>query len=738
MLLGQGQYAGDVRLPGLLHLAVVRSMYPHGRLESVSLEAARRLPGVQAFAAADLPEIRGPLTDGGPPGATAHPRPVLASGKVRYSGEPIAALVAEDPFTAVDAAGLVEVQITPFDGVGDVMAATAAGAPTLHAGMESNVAGRVERGFGDIEAAFDGAPVVVRQRFRLGRVAGGYLEPRASTASFDRASGCLTLWTSTQWVYGVRDRVAALLGLAPERVRVLAPDVGGGFGAKGMVYPEEVLVAALALRLGRPVRWVATRSEDTAATTQSHGTVVEAELAAEADGTLRGLRARLWHDVGAYAAPGILQSDNILSHLVSAYRLPALAAEVSLVYTNAVPSGYIRGGGREVGNFVVERLMDRLAAELQRDPTEVRRRNLIGPDQMPYPTGYLRPPDRAIVYDGGDYPRLLEAALEAIDYAGARREQAGGARIGIGVACCVEQAGIGLPEPSRVRIAPDGTIRAYLGSTPQGQGHRTVFAQVVAERLGWPLEQVEVIAGDTTAVSNAANTAGSRSAFEVGNAAALAATAARRLLLERAQRVLEATEADIELGPAGATVRGAPARGVTLVQLLDGQELEAQQTFQSRGTYSSACHAVVVEVDPGTADVKILRYAIAHDCGRAINPLLVEGQLLGGLLHGLGYALLEEAAYLPDGSFVSTSFLDYALPGPKLLGTAPHLVHQESPVFGNPEGFKGVGEAGTISAPAAVIGAVEDALRHLGLDVALGTIPLTSTRLFELLAGTAD
>jgi carbon-monoxide dehydrogenase large subunit len=496
LLLGQGQYAGDVRLPGMLHMAVVRSIYPHGRLEGVSLESARQLPGVQAFAAQDLPETGGSLGDAAPPGASAHPRPVLASGKVRYSGEPIAIVVAEDPVQAADAAALVEVQIAPLAGAGDVQAATAPDAPLLHEDMTSNVAGRVQRGFGDAEAAFSGAGVVIRQRFQLGRVSGGYLEPRASAASFDPASGQLTIWTSTQWVYGVRDRIAALLGLEPGKVRVLAPDVGGGFGAKGMVYPEEVLVAVLAKRLGRPVRWVATRSEDTAATTQSHGTLAEAELAADADGKLRGLRVRMWHDVGAYTGPGAMQSDNILSHLVSAYRLPALAAEVLLVHTNAVPSGYIRGGGREVGNFIVERLMDRLARELGLDPAEARRCNLIMPDQMPYPTGYVRAPDRAVVYDGGDYPRLLEAALTAIDYRGAREQQAAGARIGVGIACCVESAGIGMPEPARVRIEPDGTARAYLGSTPQGQGHRTVFAQVVAERLGWPVERVEVIDPD--------------------------------------------------------------------------------------------------------------------------------------------------------------------------------------------------------------------------------------------------
>lgn len=733
---GKGQYAGDVTLPGMLHVAVVRSVYPHARIDQVNLESARAMPGVAgAFALADLPEIKSSLGDPAPPGLRAEPRPVLAGAKARYVGEPIAVVVAETQALARDAADAVEVACSPLDGVGDVQSALRQGAPVLHEDIGRNVAGEVRREFGDIDAAFSDAPVTVRNSFRFGRVIGGYMEPRATAATVDADTGRLTLWTSTQWVYGVRDRIANILGLDKARIHVLAPDVGGAFGAKGQVYPEEILLAALALRLKRPVRWVATRTEDTQATGQSHGDTAEAELAADRDGTLRGLRVRLQHDVGAYAGPGLGQSDNILSHVVSAYRLPALEAVSTLVYTSTVPTGFIRGGGREIGNFIIERMMDLLARELEMDPAEVRRRNLIDAAEMPHDTGFKRMGTRPVVYDGGDYARLLDTALEAVGYADARRQQAAGARIGVGVACCVESAGIQQPEPATIRIQPDGQVHAYLGSTPGGQGHRTTFAQVVAEHLDWPVDKVQVFVGESDSVAASANTAGSRSALEVGNAAAVVAASARRLLLERAQTALEAHPADLEVGPSGASVRGVPDHQVPLPGLL-GEPLEAQETFQSSGAYTGACHAVVLQVDPETATVEVLRYAVAHDCGRAINPLLVNGQLQGGLVHGIGYALMEQAVYLPDGTFATANFADYTIPGRGVpVSMQPKLVEVQSPVLGNnPEGFKGVGETGTIAAPAAIAGAIEDALRRCGIEATIGEIPLTPTRIYDVLA----
>jgi carbon-monoxide dehydrogenase large subunit len=356
---------------------------------------------------------------------------------------------------------------------------------------------------------------------------------------------------------------------------------------------------------------------------------------------------------------------------------------------------------------------------------------------MPYDTGYKRM-GRPVVYDGGDYPRLLEAALEAGDYDEARRQQAQGACIGVGVACCVESAGIQQPEPARVQIQPNGDVHAFVGSTPGGQGHRTVFAQVIAEHLGWPIERVQVFAGDTSTVPNSANTAGSRSALEVGNAAAAAARAARTALLGRAQARLEVAPEDLEVGPGGVTVRGVPGRQIALAQLVDGDgALDGENTFQSNGAYTSAVHVVVLEIDPETTTVRVLRYAIAHDCGQAINPLVVEGQLQGGLVHGLGYALMEEAVYQPDGTFATANFADYTLPSRGIpMEVQPRLVEVHAAVLGNnPEGFKGVGETGTIAAPAAVVGALEDALRRMGKQAEIGILPVTPRRLYDLLQG---
>lgn len=741
LLRGRGQYVEDVRLSGMLHMAVVRSPYPHARIERVNLEAARALPGVVGvFAASDLPEIHGSMGDPAPPGFKAAPRQVLARERVRYVGEPIAIVVAEDAGAAHDAVDLVEVDFTPLDGVGNVVAASAPGAPVLHDDIGSNVAGEVQRGFGDIEAAFASGATTVHIRARLGRVIGGYMEPRGTAASFNPESGRLTVWTSTQWVFGVRDRIASVLDIDKALIRVVANDVGGGFGAKGQIYPEEILVPALAQRFRCPVRWVASRTEDTQATGQSHGDVAEAELAANPDGTLRGLRIRLQHDVGAYGGAGLGQSDNILSHVVSAYRLPALEAQSIVVYTNSVPTGFIRGGGREVGNFIIERLMDRLAQALDLDPAEVRRRNMIQPQDMPYTTGYLRMGTRPVVYDGGDYPALLQAALDAADYTAARQRQAAGEHLGIGIACCVESAGIQQVEPAKLRVLPNGDVRVYLGSTPGGQGHRTVFAQVVADQLGWPVNRVTVVAGDTESVENSANTAGSRSALEVGNAAARVAQRARELVLQRARAALEVAAEDLLITPDGVEVRGVPGRNIGLVQLLDGEPaLEAEEQFQSSGAFTSAMHIVVLRVDRELATVEVLRYAIAHDCGQPINPLLVDGQLQGGLVHGAGYALMEEAVYLEDGTFATANFADYTIPGRGIpMEIRPRLIDLRAPVLGNnPGGFKGVGETGTIAAPAAFAAALEDALHTFGISADVTSLPVTPNRLFAFLRGTA-
>lgn len=723
LITGRGRYAGDLRFPGLLHAAVCRSTVPHGVLGGIDLDAARSMPGVvAAFAAGDLPEIRGVMVDAVFPDVHLVGRPVLAKDRVRYIGEPVAVIVAEDAYQAADAAAAVGIESEPISAVADVLAATSAGAPSLHPPHESNVAGRLVREFGDLDAAFAQAAFVDRHRYRLARVAGGYLEPRACCAMWDKATDHWEIWTSTQWVHGVRDRVAEMLGVHVSQVRVRAENVGGGFGPKGVPYPEEVLVAALARRLERPISWVAGRSEDTASSMQAHGDTIDVEVAVDATGRLLGLKAHLLHDIGAYAAAGAALAATITNHMLSAYRVPAYRADIDLVYTNAGPTGFVRGGGREVGNFTIERTMDRIAAGLGLDHVEVRRRNVVRTDEMPYETGLP-----GIVYDGGDYVALLDRVSAAV------KQERAGPRTGVGIALSVERTGIGWAEEARLAIHADGSAVASLGSTPGGQGHDTTFAQVVATSLEWPIEKVRVVTGDTDTVARGAVTAASRSAFEVGNAAAMAGASARKRLIEMGAELLEADAADLVLSPEGVHVRGLPARSIALSRILSEGSLEISEVFQAPPAYASACHAAVVEIDPDLGSVRIVRYVIGHDSGRSINPLLVEGQLHGGYAHGLGYALLEEAVYQPDGVFVSGSFLDYLIPSPPDVAVVPEMIQVESEVFGNPQGFKGAGESATIPAPAAIAGAVENALRKLGSSAVVSEIPITPERLFNAL-----
>ncbi|MDQ6790303.1 MAG: xanthine dehydrogenase family protein molybdopterin-binding subunit [Candidatus Dormibacteraeota bacterium] len=734
LITGRGRYSGDIDLPGLVHLAVVRSTLPHALVSGVDLEEARALPGVlAAWTAADLPDGARHFEDWAPRHVTGRPRPVLASDEVRYVGEALAVVVAETAYQAADAAQAVFADLEELPGVATVETALSDGAARAHRELDSNVAGQTTLGYGDVEAAFAASDTVTASaRLSASRACGSAMEPRTVTAVRDGEDGGLTVWTSTQSVFGVRDAIAEMLALDPERVAVRAEDVGGGFGPKGTIYPEEVLVAFAALQLGRPVRWTATRSEDTTTTVHAHGTVMDLELASGPDGRLRGLRGRLAHDVGAYTISGAGQPDIIVPHMISAYVVPAMGVDVRIVLSNATPTGFVRGGGRPLGNFAMERLMDRLARALDLDPAELRRRNLIQPGQMPYDTGY--PAGRGThVYDGGDYPRLLEMALQGIEDARSG-QPSDGRLVGVGVACCVESSGFGRNEPANVRLEKDGSVRLYVGSTPQGQAHQTVAAQVLADRLGWPIERIQVTAGDTRFVARAELTAGSRTAIQVGNATAKAGVALRRRLLERAAEVLEADPADLVMEEGVVSVRGVPARSVPAVDLVPAEGLEVSETFSPARplTFSSGCHAAVVEVDPTTGSVDVKRYVIAHDTGRSINELVVEGQIQGGFAHGLGYALFEEAIYREDGSFVSASFLDYSIPGAPEVAV-PRVVHIETPTDTNPEGFKGAGESGTIPAPAAITNAIEDALRQVRPDVLVGEIPVTPNRIFELL-----
>jgi carbon-monoxide dehydrogenase large subunit len=736
LITGVGRYAGDLQLDRTVHLVVFRSTVAHGRISSIDTREARSMHGVLAvWTAADLPASALSLMDRVSKGLEPTIRPVLARQWVRYVGEPIAAVVAENQYVAVDAAERIAIELEQLAAAGDLATATADGAAQVHPGIGiGNVTGHQVHQFGDIDPAFAGDSVTVSIRLEAKRIMAAPMEPRAVTASPD--GGGVTVWTSTQSVFEVRRQLSLMLGLEETEVRVVAPDVGGGFGGKGPVYPEELLVALAAMRLDRPVRWVATRTEEAATSVHAHGSIFELELAASPEGKLRGIRGQILHDVGAYSALGSGQPYNYTSHMISTYVLPAMSVSSDLVFTNAAPTGYIRGGGRPLGNFAIERLIDQLAVKLRLDPAEIRRRNLIQPDQMPYDTGYPAG-GRTVVYDSGDYPRLLRVALESSGYEKARQSppKFENKLFGIGLACYVESTGWGGNEPARIRLERDGKARLWIGSSPGGHSHLTVAAQVLADRLGWPLDQIEVVAGDTRETPHANGTVGSRTAVQVGNATAMAAASARRRLLERAAEVLEADVADLLLHDALITVRGAPGVSMPATEAIPLEGLEVLEKFTPEMpiAYASGCHVAQVAVDPETGSVDLLGYVIVHDSGKLINPMVVEGQIHGGLSHGLGYALLEEAIYMPDGSFPSATFLDYSIPSPSEMAITPHVLSIETPTGANPEGFKGAGESGTIPAPAAIANAIEDALRRIDSDIVVGTLPITPDRIYRLL-----
>ena len=733
LITGQGHYAADIKPDGLLHAAFCRSTLPHARIRAVDRFAAQGMPGVVAvWTAEDLPETATGFSDFGPQGMEERGRPILNQKEVNYVGEAYAMVVAETDYQATDAAEAVLPELEPLPGVAGVLNAIAAGAPLVHSDMKSNVALSSPTSYGDINAAFGSDSVVASITLTTDRVAGAAMEPRSVTATPDPETSGVKLWTSTQNVFGVRGAVASALDLPEEKVRVLAEDVGGGFGAKGTVFAEEVLTAVAAWRLKKPVTWTATRSEDGATTAHAHGSVMELELAASSDGKLRGLRGRLVHDIGAYAGSGAGQPGIIIGHMLSAYVLPAMHVDALLVYTNTVPTGFIRGGGRPLGNYAMERIIDRLALKLDLESSELRRRNLIQPAQMPYTTG-LPGGRHGVVYDSGDYPKLLELAVEKIG----TKPKAEGRMVGLGIACCVESTAFGRGEPASIQLDKKGEANVFVGSTPQGQGHETMAALVVADRLGWPLERIKVTAGDTKHARFALLTAGSRSAVLVGNAVSKAASAMRRQVLDRAADQLEADVHDLVMDEGVVSVRGAPSRKLAATEVIPEGGLMVEDTFDPKRplTFSSGCHAAMVAVDAETGQVEVLRYVIAHDTGKAINPLTLEGQLLGGYAHGLGYALFESAQYDSDGSLRTPSFLDYTIVSTGEITATPELVHIETTTDSNPENFKGAGESGTIPVPAAIANAIEDALRQSRPDAVVDHLPMTPDRIVELLNG---
>ncbi|MBI2370171.1 MAG: xanthine dehydrogenase family protein [Deltaproteobacteria bacterium] len=754
LITGEGAYVADLARPGMVHAAILRSPYARARIRAVDLTAARQSPGVLLALAFEDLQPAGPLPLPVPhPALKAAQEFPLAPGMVHYVGEPVAVVVAEERYAAEDALDLIRVEYEPLPPVVDPERALAADAPLVHEELGTNVAAHLEQETGDVERAFREADHVFRERFRVLRGSGQSIEARAVLAAYDPLLQALTVWSSTQTPHLIRRGLAPLLNLTEAQIRIIAPDVGGGFGSKGVFYPEEFLVPFLAIRLGRPVKWVEDRREHLQTAIQERGQVHEVEVAVRRDGRILAVRDRFVADQGAYTPWGIVVPVLTATMVPGPYKIPNYRFEVTVVYTNTVPSAPVRGAGRPQAVFVMERMVDRVARELGLDPAEVRFRNFIPPHEFPYVVGLRSRDGRLQTYDSGNYPEGLTRALRLIGYEEVRKEQerlrAEARYLGVGMACCVEATGLGPHEGATVRVDPSGRVYLYTGASPQGQGHETMLAQVCADALGVELEEITVVTGDTAGIPQGTGTFASRIATVAANAVTAAATEVRARALRAGAYLLEARVEDLDLISGRVQVRGVPEKGVPLGQVArvaagavpgpgspmpEGVEtsLEATSYFTpAQAAYASGTHAAVVEVDVETGMVKVLKYGAIHDCGRMINPMIVEGQVCGGVAHGIGNALLEEPVYDGSGQLLTSTFMDYLLPSaaevPEIL-----LDHVETLSPLNPLGVKGAGEGGTIPAPAAIAAAVEDALAPFGVRIT--EVPLSPERLRRLIS----
>ena len=728
LLRGEAAYVDDLDQPGLLHMAILRSPHAHARLGAIELTRARAVPGVvDAFslrAFGEQPPAFPVLLP--PPDAKPAPQFPLGRDRVRYVGEGVAVVVAQSRAIAEDALDLIQVEYEVLEPVPSVDAALLGDAPVLHAGVPGNRYAEWSIGVGDVDAAFGEADVVIRERLAMQRYTGVPMETRGLLASHDRLTGELVVWASTQWPHTARALTAALLGIPEQQVRVIPPEIGGGFGVKVEFYPEDLLVPFAARRLGRPVKWIEDRREHFQSTVHAREQVHELELAVRRDGTILGLHDRILTDMGGYVrALGFINPSLASSSVPGPYRIPNVRIDSIAVLTNKTPVSPYRGAGQPEATFARERLLDIAARELGMDPAELRRKNLLPPQALPYEVG-LASVEGPVVYDSGDYPRALDVALETVGHAALRREQQAGQTdgrlLGLGLAVYAQISGNGPFEGAEVRVDGAGKVTLVTGLAAIGQGVGTALAQVVADELEVGLEDVRVVCGDTARLPFGVGTFASRAAVMGGTSTAVAAAKVRDKAVRLAAHLLEADREDIEWVDGQARVRGAPSRMLTLAQLAqaagpggsrpEGMEpsLEARHYFETHASpYSYGVHAAVVEVDAETGRTQVRRYVAVSDAGRLINPTIVEGQIVGGVAQGLGGALMEELAYDPSGQLVASSLMDYALPSARDVPDV-EIVHLQTPTPLNPLGIKGLGEGGAIGSHAAVANAVADAL----------------------------
>ena len=741
LITGVGKYVGDLKLPGLCHVAFVRSPYAHANILGIDSSAAAALPGVVAvLTGQDMQDQWAPVpVAGGRDAQAKYSHLALSVGRVRHVGEIVAAIIATTPEAAEDAVEAVDVEWEELPAAATLLSAYESGAPTVFDDLDSNIIDTGEKKSDDVDQVFASAPHTLSQRMHSQRVAGVPMEVRAVAAAPDAVTGGLTVWSSTQIPHGVRAALATALGMPENMLRVIAPNVGGGFGVKNQLYPEEIAIAKLAQLHNMPLRWAGTRVEHFVSTTHGRSQVADVEVAYAGDGAILGLRLHVIGELGAY--PPFYDIAHLTGLMATGnYDIPAVHFRASNVLTHTIAVAAYRGAGRPEAIYYIERAIDMIAAELGMDPAEVRRRNYVQPDQFPYatPTGST--------YDTGEYEANLEQALKASNYAALRGEQASrrengaGSLLGIGMATYVEMCGFGPYESGLVRVEPSGAVTVYTGTSPHGQGLQTTFAQIVADEIGADYEQVIVKHGDTGAQPVGVGTFGSRSLAVGGSAIVRSAVKVREKAMSIAAHMLEASAGDIELVNGEYRVKGVPSRSLSLGKIASraysdrlpddiDTGLEATDFFRPPDfIYPFGTHIAVVEIERDTGCVSLREFYSVDDCGPRISPLLVEGQIHGGLAQGIGQALLEEVVFDEQGQLLTGTMMDYTLPrADNFPSFSIDKTVTETTL--NPLGAKGIGEAATIGSTPAVVNAVIDALSPFGtrhLDM-----PLTPRRIWE-------
>ena len=758
LLSGQALFVDDVELPGMVYAAFLRSNVAHAAIRSIDVAAARARAGVVAvYTAADLGAYwaPGPLLVPPPPIAgivfNQRTQVPLAKDKVRHVGEPLAVVLAQSRYLAEDALADILVELDPLPVVVDLEKALDDAASRVHDDVRGNVAAHVRQGRGNYAAARARAEHIISRRFHYDHGASSPIETRGIVANWDGRANQLTVWDTTQAPVFLRNGLAAMLGLSERQVRVIAPFVGGGFGPKIMLfYPEEVVIPWAAMQLNRPVKWIEDRLEHFFATTQERGQTHDAEIALTRDGRILGVKDVFLHDTGAYNPYGLTVPINSQCTLLGPYVIPNYDSTFTAIFTNKPIVTPYRGAGRQHGVFVMERLLDIAAHELGIDRAEIRRRNFIPPDAFPYNNEIIYQDFAPLSYDSGNYEPVLDKALEMIGYRRFLAEEqprlrAQGRHVGIGIVCYVEGTGIGPYEGAKIQVQANGKVSLATGIGTQGQGHFTVFAQIAADQLGVKVGDVDVVTGDTDQFYWGAGTFASRGAVVAGNAVNEAAKVVRQKILKLAAEHFECAEEDLEIANGQVSVVGVPGQAVTLGALAlkanpmrgavrPGTEpgLESTQYFGPPGGATAAgAHAMIVEVDPQTFTLEVHKYVVVHDCGTVINPLILAGQIHGGVAQGIGNAFYEQLVFDEEGQLLNASLADYLLPT-ALEVPRMEIGHTVTPSPLNPLGIKGAGEAGAIPVGPLFAQAIEDALGLLQQNIELNEIPLSPNRLFEL------